>query len=121
MELNGALSNPLANHKDGFGGLSELHRRLLAKAATAPVMPRRVPGRPIPVLEIVTTVLERAGEPMRVREIHAAAAELVGESIRWSSVKGILSAHTIGGDRRFRRIRRGCYELTPGFRGESNF
>lgn len=54
---------------------------------------------------------------MRAREIHAAAAELVGESIRWSSVKGILSAHTIGGDRRFRRIRRGCYELTPRISG----
>ena len=120
MELNGALSNPLANHKDGFGRLSELHRRLLAKAATAPVMPRRVPGRPVPVLEIVTTVLERAGEPMRACEIHAAAAELIGESISWSSVKGTLSAHTIGGDRRFGRIRRGCYELTPAFRGESS-
>jgi len=74
------------------------------------------------VLEIVTTVLELAGEPMRAREIHAAAGELIGESIRWSSVKGILSAHTIGGgDRRFRRIRRGCYELTRGSRGESSF
>ena len=121
MELNGAPSNPLANHKDGLGRLSELHRRLLAKAATAPAMPRGVRDRPIPVLEIVTTALELAGEPMRVREIHAAAAELSGESIRWSSVKGILSAHTIGGDRRFRRIRRGCYELTPGFQGESSF
>ena len=118
MELNGALSNPLANHKDGLGKLSELHRRLLARSATAPVTPRRVPRRPTPVLEIVTTVLELAEEPMRAREIHAASAELVGESIRWSSVKGILSAHTIGGDRRFRRIRRGCYELTSGFRGE---
>jgi hypothetical protein len=120
MELNGALSNPLANHKGGLEVLSKLHRRLLAKAATAPVMPRRVPGRPIPVLEIVTTVLEGAGEPMRVREIHATAAELGGASIKWSSVKGILSAHTIGGDRRFRRIRRGCYELTPAFRGRSS-
>jgi hypothetical protein len=73
------------------------------------------------VLEIVTTVLELAGEPMRAREIHAAAAELIGSPILWSSVKGILSAHTIGADRRFRRIHRGCYELTPGSRGESSF
>jgi hypothetical protein len=121
MELNGALSNHLANHKAGLRRLSELQRRLLAKAATAPVMPRRVPGRPIPVLEIVTAVLELAGEPMRAREIHTAAVGLVGEAVRWSSVKGVLSAHTIGADRRFRRIRRGCYELTPGFRGESSF
>ncbi len=67
------------------------------------------------MLEIVTTVLELAGGPMRACEIHAAALELSGESITWSSVKGILSAHTIGGDHRFRRIRRGWYELTPDF------
>jgi len=73
------------------------------------------------VLELVTTVLELAGEPMRACEIHAAASELIGESIGWSSVKGILSAYAIGGDRRFRRIRRGCYELNRGFRGESHF
>ncbi len=121
VELNGALSNPLANRKDALRGLSALHRRLLVKAATAPVTPRLVPGRPIPLLETVTTVLELAGEPMRACEIHAAAAELIGESTRWSSVKGILSAHTIGGDRRFRRVRRGCYELNSGFRGESSF
>jgi len=36
------------------------------------------------VLQIVTTVLELAGEPMRAREIHAAAAEFVAESISWS-------------------------------------
>ena len=93
MELNGALSNPLATYKDAFRGLSELHRRLLAKAATAPVMPRRVPRRPTPVLEIVTTVLELAGEPMRAHEIHAAAAERIGAPILWSSVKGILRPH----------------------------
>ena len=117
MELNGALSNPLANHKEGLRKLSALHRRLLAKAAIAPAMPRAVRRRPIPVLEIVTNILALAEEPMRACEIHAAAAELIGDSIRWPSVKGILSAHTIGGDRRFRRIRRGCYELTPAFRG----
>jgi hypothetical protein len=111
VELNGALSNPLANHKADLGKLFELHRSLVAKAETAPVTPRRVPERPIPVLEIVTTVLELAGEPMPAREIYAAATELIGESIRWSSVKGILSAHAIGGDRRFRRIHRGYYEL----------
>ena len=119
MELNGALSNPLANHKADLGKLLGLHRSLLAKAAHAPVVPRPVQRRPTPVLEIVTTVLELVDEPMRACEIHAAAAELIGEPIRWSSVKGILPAHTIGRDRRFRRIRRGCYEPTPGFRGES--
>ncbi len=59
----------------------------------------------------VTLVLARAARPMRAREIHAAASELAGSPLHWSSVKGILSAYTLGGDHRFRRIRRGVYEL----------
>jgi len=48
---------------------------------------------------------------MRVCEIHAGASELLGRELRWSSVKGVLSAYVLGGDRRFRRLRRGVYEL----------
>ena len=63
------------------------------------------------MLETVTFVLELAGRPMRAREIHAAANELLGRPLHWSSVKGILSAYALGGDRRFRRVRRGVYEI----------
>jgi hypothetical protein len=63
------------------------------------------------VLETVTLVLESAGRPMRACEIHAVATELLGEPLRWRSVKGILSAYTIGGDRRFHRVSHGVYEL----------
>jgi hypothetical protein len=48
---------------------------------------------------------------MRASEIHAAANALVGGLIRWSSVKGVLSAYTLGGDHRFRKLRRGVYDL----------
>jgi hypothetical protein len=48
---------------------------------------------------------------MRAREIHLAACELRGEPLRWLSVKDALSAYTRGGDRRFRRLRRGVYQL----------
>ena len=63
-----------------------------------------------PVLETVTLVLERAGKPLRAREIHAAACEFAGEPLRWSSVKGTLAAYASGSDPRFRRIRRGMYQ-----------
>jgi hypothetical protein len=46
-----------------------------------------------------------------VSEIHAAVEQLLGEPVAYSSVKEALSAHTRGGDRRFRRICRGCDEL----------
>jgi hypothetical protein len=47
---------------------------------------------------------------MPVSEIHTAVEQLVGEPVPYSSLKEALSAHTQGGDGRFRRIRRGWYE-----------
>lgn len=63
------------------------------------------------MLETVTLVLELAGRPLRACEIYAVATEALAAPLRWRSVKGILSAYTIGGDKRFRRVRRGVYEL----------
>jgi hypothetical protein len=62
------------------------------------------------VLETVTLVLKLAGEPMRAREIHAAACELFGEPLLWESVKGALAANLTGEHPRFRRVRRGVYQ-----------
>jgi hypothetical protein len=64
-----------------------------------------------PVLETVTLVLERAGRPIRAREIHTAAEQLAGESLRWSSVKAALAADAKGDKARFERVRRGCYRI----------
>ena len=87
-----------------------LHEELLRKAQANPRQPRPVPAKVSPVLETVALVLGRAGEPMRTREIHAAACELVGEALLWTSVKAALSADVVGNRPRFRRIRRGVYQ-----------
>jgi hypothetical protein len=50
---------------------------------------------------------------MRATEIHTNACDLLGRPLRWSSVKGTLSAYTIGGDRRFARLGHGVYQLAP--------
>lgn len=63
------------------------------------------------MLETVTMVLERAGEPMRAREIHAAAEQLAGESLRWSSVKAALAAYAGGSEAHFEQVRRGYYRI----------
>jgi hypothetical protein len=63
------------------------------------------------VLATVTCVLELAGQPMQAREIHAAAEQLAGEPLRWASVKATLAAYASGSDPRFRRIRRGIYQI----------
>ena len=56
-------------------------------------------------------VLEQAGKPMRVREIHAAAEQLAGKPLRWTSVKAALAAYAKGSEARFERVRRGYYRI----------
>jgi len=47
---------------------------------------------------------------MRASDVHAAACKLYDGPLLWP-VKEALSAYTIGGDRRFRRVDYGIYEL----------
>jgi len=110
MELNGARSNPQAGVE--LVRLGALHDELLRKALVNPREPRPAPAKTRPsVLEIVTLVLERAEEPMRAREIHAAAELLAGELLRRSSVKAALAAYADGSNPRFERVRRGYYRI----------
>ena len=109
MELNGARSNPQAGVE--LVRLGALHDELLRKASVDPREPRPAPAKVSPVLETVTLVLERAGEPMRAREIHAAAEQLAGEPLRWSSVKWALAAYASDSKPRFERVRRGHYRI----------
>ena len=64
------------------------------------------------MLESVTLVLARADGPMRARAIHAAAQELAGERLLWTSVKATLAAGASGDAPRFRRVRYGVYQST---------
>src|SRR5450759_3257879 len=90
LELNGARSNPRVGVE--LSRLGALHNELLRKASVDPREPRPAPARVSPVLEAVTLVLERAGEPMRAREIHEAACELACEPLLWTSVKAALAS-----------------------------
>jgi len=63
------------------------------------------------VLDAATRVLERAGRPLRVRDVHAAVEELIGTPVPFSSVNEALSTHA-GPDQRFRRLRYGVYGLS---------
>src|SRR5262249_35440202 len=108
---SGALSNPFERGKSLLRRLTELHLGLLRRAAEAPRQPRPAPPGTAPVLEAVTRVLGREGRPMRTIEIHDGAQGLLGRPLLRSSVRGILSAHTLGNDQRFYRTRRGIYQV----------
>jgi len=110
MELSGALWN--LYNQGRLPKLAALHRRLLAQTPRREVVrlpPRRRQGV---LLDAVTTVLDLAGSPLRVREVHAAVEELYGERVPFSSVNEALSSHAVGGDKRFRRVRYGTYKTT---------
>jgi len=96
--------------------LGALHDELLRRASVNPREPRPVPAKASPVLETVTMVLKRAGKPMRVREIHAAACELAGKPLLWKSVKAALAGNVTGEHPRFRRVRHGVYQLARDVR-----
>jgi len=57
----------------------------------------------------VTSVIEQAERPLRVREVHAAVEELLGARVPFSSVNEALSTHA-GPEERFCRLRYGVYE-----------
>lgn len=61
------------------------------------------------VQEAVIRVLEQHPQPMQAREVHAAVEALLGESVRWGSVKACLAANVAGPSPRFVRVAPGRY------------
>ncbi len=66
------------------------------------------------VLEAVIRVLTQQKEPMRARDdVHGAVEALLGEPVRWGSVKKCLSSNVAGISPRFVRVARGRYAVSP--------
>jgi hypothetical protein len=98
------------------GSLGRLAKKLAAVRASGgprrqPVSRRQRPRRPGWVLAAIVQVLADRGEPMQVKDIHAAVEALMGEPVPLSSVKGGLAKHVAGSSRRFVREGRGRYVL----------
>lgn len=111
LDLVGVLSS-----RDLQGSLERVAKKL--DGVRAGVEPRRQavvcrqrPRRPGWVLTAVVHVLADRGEPMRVKDIHAAVEASVGEPVQWSSVKTALASNVAGSSPRFVRIARGRYVL----------
>lgn len=91
VELSGALLNPRLQLE--LRRLARL-REQLAERETAPArLDRPLRRRQGSILEAVTNVLEQAGRPLRVRDVHASVEELLGAPIPFSSVNEALSTH----------------------------
>lgn len=110
VDLAGVLSN-----QDLQGSLRRVVRKLADVRANGRVRERRScrqrPRRPGWVSKAVLQVVAGQGEPMRLRDIHAAVEALAGEQVAWSSVKMALVRGTAGPMPRLVRIARGRYTL----------
>jgi Recombinase/Recombinase zinc beta ribbon domain len=112
MDLIGVLSN-----HDLQGSLGRLTKKLTALRASGetrrqPVACRQRPRRAGWVLKAVVQALGDRAEPMQAKEIHAAVEALLGEPVRWGSVKNALASNVEGPSPRFVRLSRGRYRLT---------
>jgi hypothetical protein len=116
-DLQGIVSMHLlgiySNH-DLQGSLDCLAEKLAAVRASGQprrrsVSRRQRPRRPGWVLETIVQVLTGRGEPMHVKDIHAAVEALVGEPVPPSSVKGGLAKNVEGSSARSVRVGRGRY------------
>jgi hypothetical protein len=61
-------------------------------------------------VEAIVRVLEDH-EPMQAKEVHAAVEALLGEPVRWASVKAALAGNIAGPSPRFVKVARGRYRL----------
>ena len=63
------------------------------------------------IISAIAQVLGDAGEPIHAREVHARVEMLLGEPVRWASVKATLAGNVQGPAARFVRVARGQYRL----------
>ncbi len=108
MELNGACSNPRLQVE--LPHLTTLLQQIGAQQQRESRQPRPLGLRQGAVLGAVSSVLQRAGNPMCVREIRGVVEALLCAPIPASSVKEALSAHARERGSRFRRVSHGVYE-----------
>jgi hypothetical protein len=109
MDLSGAFSNPrLQVELPRLAALqARLHTLRLLTPKTASSPPRRIGA----VIDTITSVLKLAEQPMRARDIHSVAEELLGRPIKWTSVKATLAEHARRPRPRFQRTGHGRYRI----------
>jgi hypothetical protein len=108
VELNGALSNPQAQLEEVLQRLGELKKRLSRRpdpvAPRPPIAPR--PGR---IVQAVNHVLAMTGRPTRVKDVHQACEEYLGEPISYAAVKNCLFERARGAGATVVRVGWGTY------------
>lgn len=119
MDLSGHHSNPsrplesllsgligTAERPTDSVGCGQIAAPTSAAGAVGAKHPRQ--GR---IINAINGVLRDQAESMRAREVHASVEALLGEPVRWTSVKATLAGNLDGPAPRFVRVACGRYEI----------
>lgn len=114
MDLSGHHSNPPAPLEGLLSGASSAaeaareHSRTCATGAPGGAVGAAHPrqGR---IIDAISQVLVDERDPLQGRDVHARVESLLGEPVRWSSVKATLAGNLDGPAPRFVRVARGRY------------
>jgi hypothetical protein len=92
-------------------GLSKRRAALTTRAQDQALSPRQPVPRTADLLGLAADALQLAGRPMTLTEIYGSVCVVLGRELDRSALKSALSANVLRTKPRFRRIRRGIYEL----------
>ena len=107
MELNGALSN--RDLGDRLLSIAGLLQRLGRLTGVKPPTHRPMARHSGAVRDAVFEALRASQQPLRAREVHAAAEALAGEALSWNTVKDCLHKSARDSDVPIERVRHGLY------------
>jgi len=121
MDLSGRHSNPpapleaLLNDSSGDAEARRAgteDRRAYASGAPGEAVCAAHPqqGR---IIDAISRVLAEEGNLMWARDVHAHVEMLLGEQVRWATVKATLAGNLKGPTPRFVRVARGRYGVCP--------
>jgi hypothetical protein len=121
MDLSGHHSNPRGPLEALLDGAScHAEARLQATEdgrVCAPVTPGETVAAAHPrqgrIIDAIAQVLSDEGDPMQARDVHTQVETLLGEPVRWASVKATLASNLEGPAPRFVRVARGRYAVPP--------
>ena len=104
MELNGALLN-----RRRLSDANLLAHALATRPGPKTQSRSQIRPRAGAIQEAVNRVLAAADQPLRAREIHAAAQKLAGTPISWNTVKDCLHKNARRPDSPIKRVAHGWY------------
>jgi hypothetical protein len=110
MHLLEHLTNPSAPLKAVFEALPDAPLEPIEHPTPPPETARLGNGV---VQRAVVKVLALAGQPMRLRDIHAVVEDRLGQAVSKESVSWCLRMSRCGDEPRFERVAFGSYRLMP--------